>query len=375
MTVATTVRGLWARAQARLGRAPSCAWVQERLGAYYDWDLPSGALRAVEDHLQHCSDCARAWAAAEQVRSSVTEETLLAHGMLRASRERAAAVMGRIRVHEVGHVAAHGIPGPVLSRRRICWLAGASLAAAALPVVGKQVLRALLGSGQRSVGPDARHGVGPQLAPGTAPASDATMDPRDNIVAMPSSPTRSLEPGLPGGLGQQLDMAIVKVEIEAILPHTDEELEAWARREYPHIMWLYDVLKTECAYEGTWRDLLIGSGEIFRFDYPIRPGDPSCRPRIQSIVAAARAAGSRVIVSADGDLALPPLAWVDGADLHEAGKLRLVKVVGKSVGPIAKDRVPRGYVATIVEYPRVVESVLVYLIVSARVSDARNSTP
>ena len=39
-------------------------------------------------------------------------------------------------------------------------------------------------------------------------------------------------------LKNQLSMA----EVDAKLPHMEDEYEAWARKEYPHIMWLYDVL-------------------------------------------------------------------------------------------------------------------------------------
>ncbi len=47
--------------QVRLGHAPSCAWVDERLPAYYDWDVPEHEFRAVERRLAHCRACTPAY--------------------------------------------------------------------------------------------------------------------------------------------------------------------------------------------------------------------------------------------------------------------------------------------------------------------------
>lgn len=38
--------------------APSCAWVQLRLGAFCDWDLPLREFAAIEKHLHGCPECA-----------------------------------------------------------------------------------------------------------------------------------------------------------------------------------------------------------------------------------------------------------------------------------------------------------------------------
>ena len=38
---------------------------------------------------------------------------------------------------------------------------------------------------------------------------------------------------------------LVRAQVEAMLPQTEEQYETWARREYPHIMWLYNVVTHE----------------------------------------------------------------------------------------------------------------------------------
>jgi hypothetical protein len=43
-------------------------------------------------------------------------------------------------------------------------------------------------------------------------------------------------------MNEQLCEASTKAELAALLPGTDAQYELWARENYPHIMWLYDVL-------------------------------------------------------------------------------------------------------------------------------------
>ena len=65
----------------------------------------------------------------------------------------------------------------------------------------------------------------------------------------------------------------IEARIEFSLPQTEGQYEAWTRNEYPplkrqvaqhpneactrneypHIMWLYDTLKDEFEYDGTWQ--------------------------------------------------------------------------------------------------------------------------
>jgi anti-sigma factor RsiW len=60
--------------QVRLGRVPSCAWVDERLGAYHDWDLPIHEFSAIEQHLSHCPVCAKAYAEIAALLDSIREQ-------------------------------------------------------------------------------------------------------------------------------------------------------------------------------------------------------------------------------------------------------------------------------------------------------------
>jgi hypothetical protein len=69
-----TLHNLVESIQAHPGRAPSCAWVEERLPAYHDWDLPEHELGAVERHLAHCPACKRACKEVETLVDSIREE-------------------------------------------------------------------------------------------------------------------------------------------------------------------------------------------------------------------------------------------------------------------------------------------------------------
>lgn len=85
--------------------------------------------------------------------------------------------------------------------------------------------------------------AGPALVPTAGPGPDAS----DTL------PSGSLEEGdaisfcadLPTVtqfLDKEAKAPLMRAGAEAVLPKNDKDFEAWARNEYPHILWLYDVL-------------------------------------------------------------------------------------------------------------------------------------
>ena len=155
--------------------------------------------------------------------------------------------------------------------------------------------------------------------PGAAGATGPVAAQGDN-VSVPASPhgacvaaacTALADLGLQVDLETQASRSLAILEAEALLPHTDQELEAWARREYPDVMWLYDILCKEFCYARPWREFLRESGTLLRFDWPTVKDQPNCRPSLAAVQVAASVAGYEVALADYGRFALPQLAWAD----------------------------------------------------------------
>jgi len=231
----------------------------------------------------------------------------------------------------------------------------------------------------------------------TPAAAETARDKQLSLTPLPAWPP-TLDPALSRAIGD----FVAKAQVEAMLPRTETAYEAWARKEYPHVLWLYDVLTrpeygicwngepvnipawAERLYAGTpaqnrpqgWRALLIYSGEIFRFDYPTALGEPNVQPRIEAVQLAAAVAGFEAELSpverAEG-IGLPGLAWADkntaAADLS---RLRLTRSGARScprsLPEEDKDAPTDGYAAEIAHSPAQAKSVLVYLLISSTIA-------
>jgi hypothetical protein len=168
---------------------------------------------------------------------------------------------------------------------------------------------------------------------------------------------------------EQVDEILLDLRVRELLPQTEEEYEEWARKEYPHVMWLYDVLKEQYAYEGDWRDMLVRSGEIYRFDWPTTLKEPNCRPRIERLKYAALVTGYEIEFTEKGEHILPVLEWVEEDEKKlETVFLSLRETESLEAVLIPVGEVPEGYVETIAKMPVLIESVLVYLALSSAAS-------
>jgi hypothetical protein len=165
-------------------------------------------------------------------------------------------------------------------------------------------------------------------------------------------------------LEAEVSRTLAVLAAEAVLPHTDQALEAWARHEYPDVMWLYDLLGKQFGYAGSWRDLLRESGTLLRFDWPAAKGEPNCRPSLAAVRVAASVAGYEVTLADGGPISLPQLAW---ADVEGGGRVRVSRLPERpaTVAMPSHPPQPEGYAGVLAADPGLAERVLAYLAVSS----------
>lgn len=347
-----------------LGVVPNCEWVQVRLGAYYGWDacLSMRALRAIERHLRECVPCATQWEEVRRVRD-IVEQALAAGDPNRRNPERLVECV----VMQFG--APNGRREAKRVARRVAWtsvsvaqVAAACLLIAAAPASAYMWTQVLRG---------ARYAISASMDSGVVPSSAPVTE---------SSPPKSASyehlssnEDLSVLNGEQVREAIIKTEVEALFPHTQEQYEAWARKEYPHIMWLYDILKEEFAWEGTWRQLLIDSGEIFRFDYPMSLDEPNCKPRIASVLVASRVAGFRGELETEGSFRLPNFEWDEKVLAPLA--LKLTQAFRERVSETTVETMPEDYVDVVARNRDLAIRILVYLSVTGEIISTPESNP
>ncbi|MBN2308156.1 MAG: hypothetical protein JXR94_04250 [Candidatus Hydrogenedentes bacterium] len=292
-----------------------CAWVRGRLAAFASCDpaLSESEFDAIERHVARCSACRLSLERMDAEVTSRNERLLSSQALApldaQAMARRIVARGTRVRVAQ--------------APRRSRWSAGA-LAAAALLLVGAPVLA--------FVGAEFYERLGERSASLHAGREQAEPQPGDVLKEMclegsglpgegsgaatqgPAAPGSGDETRFMAELGSEAVWCSARARIEAALPQCDEDYEVWARHEYPHIMWLYDVLRSpenrpRCG--SPWQRLLVGSGESLAFDWPDAPRGPACRPRIRALKAAAAVAGVRLVLTDTGAYALPALAWAD----------------------------------------------------------------
>ena len=148
-------------------------------------------------------------------------------------------------------------------------------------------------------------------------------------------------------LNKQIETATVDAQVQMLLPHSEAQWEAWARKEYLHIMWVYDVLtkpkyginwdgkpvnipewaKKVWTDEATcptgWRALMCYSGEVLNSDYPEAVDAPNVRPTIQTMKIAAEIAGCNFQICNTGDWRIPMLKSADMSNINRVGNLAL----------------------------------------------------
>ncbi len=328
-------------------RSLSCAWVEERLAAYSDWDLPIQEYEAVEAHLRCCPACRRSLADTEAIIGSLRDGLASSDPAAHFPRRSAVATMAYIRAAEGPEAA------PAPSARRGPTLTAGWAAAACLVVLLMAAVAALV----HRDSPDAMAGpVASALPAGpatvTSQATDATL----------------ADLGVVKQLGEEFSEALASLRIRAMIPATEAELEAWARREYPADMWFYDLLCQQHDYRGGWQLLLRESGECLRFDYPTHPGDPNCRPSLCALQRMARVAGLDLTLAPAGDILLPRQPWREGVPSCQRARLEKVPAPSQPSVPPPVAPPPPAYSQRIVADSGLASSAIAYLLIAGHIA-------
>jgi len=373
------------------GTSISCEWVRERLGAYYGWD-PSLSRRefvAIGRHLEECVACAAVWTNGRETRDVVERAVATCDPHRMSHQALLARVMARLEAKDSEREA-------MRVARRVKWMSVSAAQAAAMillivavPVMAYVGARVWLAS-------DDSIPAGQRTSSTATTASEPSSVPPGPSFALetgssPLSTAYDIEVDHLASLDADIDEVLIEAEIATLLPQTEEEYEAWARIEYPHIMWLYDILtKPEYGvnwrpgpirrFEESnepglpfteaslgWRKLLIDSGEIFRFDWPMRVDDPKCIPSVSAIRNAASVAGFTLSVSQDGKWTLPDLDFAE----NPASCRRFDLTIVRAEGPLSMSdqEIPVDYIEHVSAQLSVAKTVLVYLSVSSDIVD------
>jgi hypothetical protein len=178
----------------------------------------------------------------------------------------------------------------------------------------------------------------------------------------PASNCRSSSLSLEPELSREVDQVAAEARVRMLLPHTETEWEAWARKEYPHVMWVYDVLtrpeyginwdgqpkyipewaqrlwKDPATRLTGWRALVCYSGEILKFDFPESADAPNVRPTVQAMEFASAVAGYKFRLEARGKWHLPLIAYTD-FEMQDNGKgINLVSLTLDVCGQVKAKR-------------------------------------
>jgi len=306
-----------------------------RAVAFSRWELPEKQFETVEEHLRDCPDCAKAVQALEQAEALVDQPT--ADGS--APQEFASRVMARIRGWESAQTWKH--------RRRLALRAAACLAVSLLPI-SAFVAR--------------RH-------PPAPPEIVATLD----VVSIQTTNghaanQETIDLGVAEQLQHEFANTLAALEVRAMLPSTDAELEAWARREYPADMWLYDLIQERFDYQGTWQNLLRGSGEFLRFEYPLTPRQTNCRPSVLALQRVAKTAGFTLTLTPTGGIPLPEYRWAeDPLSIRNVRIERGVAAVAAASLPPPTPR-PAGYSLRVAEDDQQASAIVAHLLITGRIA-------
>lgn len=291
---------------------------------------------AIDEHLSECTFCAAKYnlllaaqeAMAERLYPDEALPELDCAGMARAI------VVEEARRAEAQLAAARQRLLRKRAFRRVARLAAACLLLVAIPVLacaGPDLWRAMTGTSSG--------GSISELPLDVPLSASVDADPNSSVeTTIGFSCPMGTETTL--SALQSLDMAVaeqvLRTEVAASLPHRGAEYEAWARKEYPHVMALYDILVgrppslavlpedvraalaqleqrrprwngapvnvpswAEALYDGVakadrptgWQALLVYSGEIFKFDWPDSVDDRNVNVTLDGIKRAAVVAG------------------------------------------------------------------------------------
>ena len=294
-------------------RASACQWCRRCLGAFYRWDdsLSGAELSEIERHVNACPECGKIW---NEFRAN--QDRLVEAALPSFDKER---VLGSIlrQIDSRAGSETRERQGYFLPSGWSLRFAGVCLVLVALPVLARFGLELA-----KTIEVSPKAAIQSSLD-SPAPADSTANTERDKAI-MPHQESGCTDVAI-GPDPSELELLNLPGEdvdrtfLLATLPRTDEQLEEWARKEFPHVMWLYDELR-ELDDTLSWQDLLVRSGEIYRFDWPIGPDEPNVLPRLSAVIRVAEAAGWKAEIAAGNQqeqsrlshlFETPPLEWAD----------------------------------------------------------------
>lgn len=201
-------------------------------------------------------------------------------------------------------------------------------------------------------------------------------------------------PAINETLDSVAEAAFRDFELATLLPDTEEEYEAWARKEYPHIMALYDILivpeggesGAATLWDGDpvhvppwadrlyravpdagrprgWRALVIYSGAAIEFDWPATVDAPNYRPALEGLHNAAGVAGFSLELGRNGTYPVPRV-YAEG-DTRAESRFSLGPLRARPEWRTAPAQdTPEAYAKLLASDAELGESVLVYIAVS-----------
>jgi hypothetical protein len=239
-----------------LERKANCAWVQARLAAYDAVDpvLTDAEFDAIERHVLQCARCAEDLEALREDRDALAQILWPDEALPAIDVD---AMVARIVSGEVDTTTACESQ-PAANPRFFPFHVpkpAAAFAAAAIFLVAVPVL-AYVGGGLYDAMSPPRDGQEmaasqktpePQTLVMTSSTTSTAQTTSTNAERGGDSPACSsdyatIEDTFFAKIDEEAALLAARAEVEAMLPHTEEEYEAWARKEYPHILALYDIL-------------------------------------------------------------------------------------------------------------------------------------
>ena len=347
MKTARWLFSFWTRPGTRSrSRASGCQWCRQHLGAFYLWDdsLSDAELSEIERHVNACSECGKIW---DEFR--VNQDRIVEAALPSFDKERVLGkVLREIDSHdgsETRERQGYSLPNGWSLR-----FAGVCLVLLALPVLARFGLE-LAKNQMKEVSPEATIQSG---LDSSSPTDSPTNTGRDKAV-VPQLESDYAHTAI-GPDDSELELLnlpgkdIERTFLLATLPQSDDQLEKWARKEFPHVMWLYDELR-ELDDTLSWQDLLVRSGEIYRFDWPTNPDEPCILPRLSALVRVAEAIGwqAKIVYRERGEksptsllIEIPALNWTDLDESQPASANPFLQLMqsargSKSHRPLRKD--------------------------------------